>query len=602
MEKDFQKGGIDYLESLSKTMIDNFYKKVNNDYYNKGNSKLSDSQYDILVDYISEKYPELIKIGAPIERTKTNLPFFMGSMNKLKMEDSSFSRWISKFKGPYIISTKIDGVSGLLDTRENKKKLYTRGNGIEGQDISFFIPYLDLPDISNMVIRGEFVISKEKNIPHSRNIVTGILSSKYIMKEKIKTIDFIPYEIIHPILKPSEQFDRLKELFPKNVFYEKLEKIQPTILSSFLEDWRNSFPYEIDGIIVTNNEIYERKNENPSHSFAFKNLCSENIVETKVLDVLWKQSKDGFLKPRIRVEPVKIRGQRIEYTTGFNARFIQKHKIGLGTILQLTLGGDVIPHILKIENGTEAKFPDIEYKWNTTKTEILTCSQNKERIMEEIFYFFRGLQIDCLGPKTLEKIFEQGFQTIPDIVHIKESELLEIDGIQKKNAQKILNGIQEKIEKISISKLLSFSNRFGRGFGEKKLELIFQHFPLWYKDKISIDDFSNIKGLTKETGILFISNIENAKQFLIDLKKDVSFQEKEQKKKKKVIFSGFRDKILEDILEKHNFQILDHLSKDIHYVIIEDDKIETTKIKKAKKWNLNLVKKEEILLNLKNFL
>ena len=56
MEKDFQKGGIDYLESLSKTMIDNFYKKVNNDYYNKGNSKLSDSQYDILVDYISEKF------------------------------------------------------------------------------------------------------------------------------------------------------------------------------------------------------------------------------------------------------------------------------------------------------------------------------------------------------------------------------------------------------------------------------------------------------------------------------------------------------------------------------------------------------------------
>ena len=156
-----------------------------------------------------------------------------------------------------------------------------------------------------MVIRGEFVISKEKNIPHSRNIVTGILSSKYIMKEKIKTIDFIPYEIIHPILKPSEQFDRLKELFPKNVFYEKLEIIQPNILSSFLEDWRNSFPYEIDGIIVTNNEIYERKNENPSHSFAFKNLCSENIVETKVLDVLWKQSKDGFLKPRIRVEPVR---------------------------------------------------------------------------------------------------------------------------------------------------------------------------------------------------------------------------------------------------------------------------------------------------------
>ena len=39
----------------------------------------------------------------------------------------------------------------------DKPKLYTRGNGKHGQDVSHLIPYLNLPKQKNIVVRGEFI-------------------------------------------------------------------------------------------------------------------------------------------------------------------------------------------------------------------------------------------------------------------------------------------------------------------------------------------------------------------------------------------------------------------------------------------------------------
>ena len=56
-------------------------------------------------------------------------------------------------------------------------------------------------------------------------------------------------------------------------------------------------------------------------------VLSDQIAEAKVLDVIWTASKDGFLKPRVQIEPVTLGGARIEYATGFNAKFIEDNKI-----------------------------------------------------------------------------------------------------------------------------------------------------------------------------------------------------------------------------------------------------------------------------------
>jgi hypothetical protein len=68
---------------------------------------------------------------------------------------------MKKYKGPYVLSCKLDGESGLYSTEGNEPRLYTRGDGKVGQDISFLLPYLKLPTKKGIVVRGEFIIPKK---------------------------------------------------------------------------------------------------------------------------------------------------------------------------------------------------------------------------------------------------------------------------------------------------------------------------------------------------------------------------------------------------------------------------------------------------------
>ena len=121
--------------------------RVANDLYYNGKPVLDDNSYDILKEFVERKYPknEVIKeVGAPVEKNKVELPYFMGSMDKSKPDTKALSSWKRKYLGPYVISAKLDGISGMYSTEGDEPKLYTRGNGRVGQDIGYMIPYLKL--------------------------------------------------------------------------------------------------------------------------------------------------------------------------------------------------------------------------------------------------------------------------------------------------------------------------------------------------------------------------------------------------------------------------------------------------------------------------
>mgnify|MGYP000433095086 CR=1 FL=1 len=96
----------------------------------------------------------------------------------------------------------------------------------------------------------------------------------------------------------------------------------------------------IDGIICINDAIYPRSRGNPAHAFAFKMVLSDQVAESTVVDVIWTPSKDGYLKPRVQIEPINLGGVCIEYATGFNGSFINDNKI-------LFAEGNVIKYICR---------------------------------------------------------------------------------------------------------------------------------------------------------------------------------------------------------------------------------------------------------------
>ena len=67
--------------------------------------------YDILYDALKLRDPnnKIIKsIGAPVNINMVDnavkLPYWMGSMDKIKPDDKKFMKWKQKFIGPYIFT------------------------------------------------------------------------------------------------------------------------------------------------------------------------------------------------------------------------------------------------------------------------------------------------------------------------------------------------------------------------------------------------------------------------------------------------------------------------------------------------------------------
>ena len=609
--KDFKKNGISVLHNLNEKQLTNILSQANILYRNM-QPIMTDNEYDIIQDYIAEKYPDnktIWEIGAPVERGKAVLPYQMWSMDKIKPDTNAVVNWCAKYSGPYVLSCKLDGVSGLYTSEGPVPKLYTRGDGKIGQDVSHLIPFLRLPKTKGTVIRGEFIIPKavfeakyKGNFANPRNLVSGIINHKHI-DEKIKDVDFVAYEVIKPVLKPSDQMAYLRVSNVKVVLNTLEAKISNEMLSSVLVDWRTNYDYEIDGVIVCDDKIYDRKSGNPDHAFAFKMVLSEQIAEAKVVDVIWTPSKDGYLKPRVQIEPLILGGVRIEYATGFNGSFIKDNNVGVGALIELIRSGDVIPHIRKVTMPAEtAKMPDVAYKWNDSGVDImLEDIDNDETVKEKnITGFFRGIGVEGLSSGNVSRIISAGYDSVAKIINMSLDNFLEVEGFKMKMASKVYNGIRDKLESASIITLMSASNMFGRGFSEKKIELVLSLYPdvLTSKENnnVKIAKIAAMKGMAQKTAEAFVDRIEA----FVDFMKECGLEKKillsnfisesstvdilNPLYDKSIVMTGFRDKDLEAILKKVGAKMGSSVSKNTLCVVVKDlNSEESSKVLEAKR-------------------
>ena len=620
-EKILQKSITNY-KSLSEKELFLLLKVLDDSYYNN-ESIISDIEYDIMREYAENKYPDNTYfhfIGSEISNNeKVKLPIFMGSMNKIKSGNNLLENWIKKYKGNYVVSSKLDGVSGLYVKKNNYEQLFTRGNGEYGRDISKFIPYLNLPKYGHdVIIRGEFIMSKEifdakykDKFSNSRNLISGIINKKLI-NETINDIDFVCYELIEPIMKPKEQLEKLLKLNYKIVEFSLFELINNEILTSFLLTLRNNYKYKIDGLIITNNNIYERTAENPEHSFAFKMITDNQIAEATVLDVLWSPSKNGYLKPRIQIKPVLIDNVTIQYLNGFNAYYIEQNKINIGTVLQIIRSGDVIPHILNVVTSSfNGKMPDIPYKWTSSKIDIIIEDMENETLkIKQLTLFFKTLEVEDLSEKNVKKIMDSGNNTIEKIIQMKLTDFLSIKGFQDRMANKIYNGIHEKLNNASIEQLMVGSNIFNRGISINKINLIFEDYPNLLEDNIDLQEkiikITKIKGMSLTSATQFIEklplfldfvkkilNETHLKKILLPIKKEIISNHILYKKN--IVMTGFRNQELTEKIENFGGIISNNITNKTFLLIAKNSNIINTKMREAKKINIHILSIEEFI-------
>lgn len=616
---------MDFLKLKSRELV-KILKEADEAYHLKGEEIMTDTQYDLIKDHlrhISPKNPYFKRVGyKPPEKMKIKLPYYLGSQNKIKYGNiKELDGWFSKFNKPneYIISEKLDGISCLFMNDNGNIKIFTRGDGIYGTDISFIKDYIKFPSKipEGLAVRGELLLSKknwdETLGANARNVVAGLINSKTINKKILEKIDYVVYDVLNERKGNLEALKMVKKLKFNVVKYKIIKGVLTNDkLFEYLKDFKKNSHYEIDGIVITHNKAYEIKNDdNPPYSFAFKSNELLDVAEVIVMNVEWNISKDRYMKPVVQFNPVKLNGVIIKQATGFNADFIEKNKIGIGSIIKIQRSGEVIPHIISIIKDADdglPMMPKIPYKWNKTHIDIIAELEDKDRDVDikNFVFFMKSLKIKGVSEGILKKLYDAGFDDLKKIIYIKKEEILKIDGFKEKSAMNLIEAL-EGIKKKSCNEIMIASNIIGRGMGERKVELILKTYPDICQNKkkgleIKIEDLMKINGMGELTSQLFKDNLEKFYEFYEDLGFKIEKIEKIVEKKKDgifkgeyFVFTGFRNDDYEKFIKENGGEVEKSITSKTTYLIMKDKNKMTNKIEKAIEKGLKIISKEDFI-------
>jgi NAD-dependent DNA ligase len=606
-------------------------KKLSDAYYNKKEQLVSDAVYDELLEILKCKDPQnpfLSEIGYEPKgkKNKVPLPFSMGSLEKIKPDHiEELVKWKVKYTGPFVLSDKLDGISGqLYKDKDGIVKLYSRGKKNIGQDISHLLSYMNirydkLPKDTS--VRGELIINKkdfkkiEDRMENARNAVAGLVNSKTVDKEIAKITQYVCYNVLHPELYQMEQMTLLKDWGFKVVTYKLVNDISEPILKNYLLERRKESEFEIDGIVCfDNSKIHELPDGNPDYGFAFKMILDEQIAIAEVVRIKWEESRDGYLKPTIEIKPVRIGGTTITFATGHNAKFIVDNKLGPGAKIKIIRSGDVIPYVLDVvEQAKEPQMPSEPYKWTITKVDIIQIEESdlvKIKVME---HFFKVMGVKYLAEGIIKKVYDKGYTDVFKFLKANKDDLIAIEGLGNESVNKIFNEINKSFKTVSLSTFMYASHQFGRGLGEKKIKEILKVYPniltLSMTSTEMKEKIMKIDGFSETLSDLFVKNFDKFKKFyntmnkIEDINRFIS-QDKNTKKVKntkqlfkgmKIVFTGFRDKKLEEFITNNGGNVVSSVSSNTSLVVRSDDEISSSKLEKAKENNIKIMTKTEFI-------
>ena len=194
---------------------------------------------------------------------------------------------------------------------------------------------------------------------------------------------------------------------------------------------------------------------------------------------------------------------------------------------------------------------------------------------------------------------------------MKIADFLQVDGFKEKTATKLYDGIREKIEAASLTTIMSASNMFGRGFSEKKIELIMESYPqvLLSNETNSqkVVKIAGIKGMATKSAEAFVERIPDFINFIKEagLVKKLAKSEEgfvEEKKQvdqshplfgKSIVMTGFRDTAIQEALKNIGAKLGSSVSSKTFVVLVKDKDEDTGKANEARKLGVPLMTPQE---------
>ncbi len=605
---------IEYANSLDRANYDLLLTHLGNAYHND-TELVSDDIYDELVDIYEAKFGPYTIVGAEPTGNKVQLPYYMGSLRKVK-EERELNSWLESYSGPYIIEDKIDGLSILyLSTMENGQKvnkLYTRGGRSgKGKDVSHLLQYVKFPPINiGDAIRGEIVITKEafarsgSGFKNARAMTSGVVNAQKSFDPVLgRELSFFAYRIMNRAMSAEQDINTLRTMgfnVPNPVAAETLTK---KILEDYYRLRQEQAPYGVDGLVIYQNHAQEYPvGEAPRHVIAFKVPTPK--VLTTVLSVEWSASKGRRLKPVVIYETADMGEANLNRATGHNARYIIANNIGPGATILVTRQHDATPYVVAIispaPGGPDYPDPNVfgQYYWNDNGVELLTPNETDQVRVAKLKHFLKTLGIKKTGEKRLELMVAAGIKDIATLLNVTPQQLATVPGIGPGISNQLYTDLRQYLTNVPLPRIMDASNFFP-GIGERLFQTLVDAYPNFLdlvqlpKSEI-IERIQAVRGFKARADIIaenlpgFVAWLRQLPMITIEQPKPpqptlqlsinnqgprLTIQQPQQRgglSGVTVVFSGFRDRDLEDRVRKAGGRVATSISRNTNMLIMKD--------------------------------
>lgn len=594
-----------------------------NEAYRQGKPIMSDAEFDILIEELEEMSPDdelLSLIGHRVsdETRKRKLPIPMASMNKIKsIED--IRDW-HRLKLPSMVEVictpKYDGLSLCVD--ETTDDATTRGDGTFGQasDEHYRLIGNHL-SLENTAYRrdtfrytwGEVIMPKQKFIEsysedfaNPRNLVAGLLNSKSV-QPALSDIVYIKYGGIAQrgiFTTKAEILDCLNEGQATKVPYytSGITDLTEEKLIDLFKEWSKDF--EIDGVIIEVNNLAaqdslgrETSSGNPIWARAFKHPSFEQSAITTIKSIEWNISKQGYAKPVLIIEPVRLDGVTVSRVTGNNAKFVMDMGLGAGAKVVVKRSGMVIPIIADVIEGVEFQMPDLGFELEWDGPELKTIGETDDQRIKMNVAFFEILEADNVSEGIIKQLWDAGFATVKSILDATKDDFEKVEGFGKRKAKIVYDAIQKSVSGVQLSKLQHATGLF-KGLGSKKLVLL-----EGFKEKPTVGQVMEIEGFAEISARAYVDAYDSFFEFIKDL--PVTIEEKAETvlvgtdlEGKQFVFTGVRRKDLEEVIESRGGKIGSGVSKATTYLVMKAKGSGSSKEEKAIKLGVEILTVEEL--------
>lgn len=503
----------DSLEVLSVGVLQYIIELANTG-YRSGAPYVTDYFYDYMIRELKSRDPEnafldsvepeeeLIEgktVKLPQRMLSTNKAYSVAEIEKWATDVDALAKSLGFQSSLFRITPKLDGFAAYYDG----KKLYTRGNGISGTDISRVIERgMIMPSCGTGA--GEIVVNKAyfKNylsdiFDNTRNIIASVIKEGEHSEEISAAIGHgaITFQLFEYLFG----YERTKS--------ELIEDIEE------LWGWCGQCIYDTDGIVIEvvhDQDMLRQELGATNHHNKWQIAYKKNTeyMDVHVLSITPQTSKTGRITPVVELVPTKISGALISRATGHNYGNIIEKKIDTGAIVRVYRSGLVIPYIDSvIVPANEVSIPAMCPSCGSETAidgDNLWCTNDIDcpaQVGGKLEFFFKTIgTVDGFGPKIIDRIVDAGITTIREIYHMDEHDFIAM-GIGTKTANNLYDQLCRSL-RIEIEDwrfLAAFSIPLvGKGGCEKLLKEyeLEEVFDLWVEDITKIDGFAETTAIS----------------------------------------------------------------------------------------------------------